>query len=185
MKAIEKLKAKLTTINTRWSAEAAENDKATEEAQTRLKIANEALEEAETPEDYAHATKQIQTAKNELDFYKHKAARFNHTISEEDYKNYINDIEVEAHKIISDYSEKIEEDLNDLYNMLTRYETEAKEINNLIALLNKMSGKAPDLRVFNPIETIQKDKGDLYKRFCFIYANEKTKKEVYKQLNIK
>lgn len=174
MKEIKQINAQLTTIKNRWNAEKAISDNKIADVERRIKVAQEALHDAEDPEEYMFAQKTIETTNTELSFYKMQAERNIHSLADLEYKKINADIIKAKHKLIEDTRKELIEDFTKLFAKMYMFEQNMQLITNTSNLLRELSKRPPEMELGNyPALLMDPDIGkrplDSFSQFCDFY----------------
>lgn len=186
MNKMKKIKDKLTAIRTRWNREESDNLSNIEKTKRKLSTIQEVLDEAEDPSEYLHAQEAKAAAQNELEFYELQRRRFNHVLSDQEYRDSCREINAEKDSMLNYHRAAIRAEFDNLLKMINKYQEEAQDIDETRLLLFELGGKSSQLYSRMSVNDLALDDQaqrmfDMFSQFCRFYSSECVKQNNMKR----
>lgn len=190
MNKMKKIKDKLTAIRTRWNREESENRANIEKTKRKISTLEEALDEAEYPEEYIHAQRTLMAAQSELNFYSNQRAKFQHVLSDQEYRDSCREINAEKDSMLNYHRAAIRAEFDNLLKMIDKYQEEAQDIDETRLLLFELGGKSSQLYSRMSVKDLALDDQtqrmfDMFSQFCQFYSSQCVKQNNMKRIPVR
>lgn len=157
----EKAKEKILSVNAAVKKDKAENAEKINAINSRIRAAEAARNEAESPEDYIHASNKIAEAENELKFYELQNSRLSKSpFNDAEYKKISSTIGAEKKRITAAARAELNQELKSIILKINAYKAQINDIENTKNLLSKVNGTETKRTIQDPLTALMLDENN-------------------------
>lgn len=157
----EKVKEKILSIDAVVKKNKAENNEKINGIKSRIRAAETARNEAESPDDYIHASNKIEEAENELKFYELKNSKLSKSpFNDAEYKKISSTIGAEKNRITAAARAELNQELKSIILRINAYKAQIKDIEDTKNLLMKVNGTQTTRTIQDPLTALMLDENN-------------------------